>query len=130
MTVLVPLDGFLRDGIGTPYVTGEMLLRTLCTNYRVVVCHEGPEEEARSWLARRGLASLPAAIHGGAGMLDHMARERVHGSLDIVFTPDTEVAREVFAQGVTTMLVASSDFVNPRWRPERKSWGQLKEEMA
>lgn len=127
-TVVVPLDGLLRNDRGAPFMIGQFLYKTLAPTYRVCIASPLDIPTTEAWMRRHGLLGW-SRIHN-LPLLDALAYERVQSQVHFVVTPDEDEARAVFEQGITVLLIAGSDFVNPKWRAERPSWGQMMKEMA
>ena len=125
MTYLVAVDGVLRTERGVPVFDMKILVLSLIENARVVF--SAPEgSDAERFLGMERITGHAAVRYGN--FLDNLADERSQGYVSAVLTPDTEVARVAFEQGVTAMLVTASAFANPKWRPDWKSWGEIVEE--
>lgn len=125
MNILLPVDGVLRSDVGAPVQVGEDLYRSLVQFNRVVLCTRDREKDA-TWLLRRNLTEH-ADLRESPTLLDALAEERVAGHVELVIASDTDEAKKVFRQGIAVALLASTDFIDPRWRPERKSWGEIVE---
>lgn len=124
MTVLVEVPGVLRTEAGAPVQALLDTARGMCQYHRVVFASEDDRDEI--FLTREG-------VIGHAGfrqlpLLEALAEERTVGYVDLVITPDTETAREVARQGISVLLCSASTVVNPKWRPTRKSWGDISKE--
>lgn len=126
-TIIVPFDGLIRTDQGQPYQTGQILYKVLTSNYRVIVASLLEVEKTEAYLKRSGLLGW-ARIHQGS-VLGALRHERVQSHIHFVMTPDDTEAKQIFAQGVSVMLIGASDFVNPKWRPEKRTWGQLTADM-
>lgn len=125
MTVLIEVPGVLRTETGDP-VDGVIIpVRAMLESVRVVFT--SPEEKDELFLARESLKGYAAFRHGD--VLSSLAEERNMGNVDLVITPSTEAARVIHRQGISVMLSSPSRAVNPLWRPERRSWGELSEEF-
>jgi hypothetical protein len=122
-TVVVPFDGLIRTDQGHPFQLGQVLYKVLVGNYRVVLASSLTQDQTEGYLKRNGLLGW-ARIHEGT-VLEALAYERVQAHVHFAMTPDDMEARKIFEQGITVLLVGASDFVDPRWRPERPTWGQL-----
>lgn len=127
-TIIVPFDGLIRTDQGHPFQIGQVIYKVLVSNYRVVIASPLDQEKTEGYLKRNALLGW-ARIHEGT-ILDALRRERVQAHIHFVMTPDNIEAQQIFAQGVTVLLIAGSDFVDPRWRPEKKTWGQLVAEKS
>jgi hypothetical protein len=126
-TVIVPFDGLIRTDQGHPFQHGQILYKVLVSNYRVVIASPMTQDQTEGYLKRNALLGW-ARIHEGT-VIEALRHERVQSHVHFVMTPDDFEARQIFAQGVSVFLIGASDFVNPRWRPERPTWGKLTQEM-
>lgn len=124
MTFLVAVDGVLRDDRGNPLPDMKVLVVSLIANARVVFV--APEDSDVEIFLRRERITGYASVEYG-DFLSILSEERSQGYVQAIMTPDTHVIRQAFKQGVTGMLVTASAFVNPMWRPERRSWGEIEE---
>jgi hypothetical protein len=122
-TVVVAFDGVIRTDQGTPFQIGQMFYKVLVGGYRVVVASPLTVDQTEGYLKRNALLGW-ARIHEGT-VLEALAAERVQSHVHFAITPDDDEARKIFEQGITVMLVGASDFVNPKWRPDRPSWGAM-----
>lgn len=122
-TIVVPFDGLIRTDQGHPFQLGQVLYKVLVGNYRVVVASALPVDQTEGYLKRNALLGW-ARIHEGT-VLEALAHERVQSHVHFAVTPDDDEARKIFEQGITVLLVGASDFVNPKWRPDRPTWGEL-----
>jgi hypothetical protein len=125
-SVLVPMDGLLRNDLGAPFMIGQALYKVLAPQYRVCIASPMDQTTTENWMRRHGLLGW-SRIHN-LPLLEALAYERVQSHIHFVVTPDEDEARAVFAQGITVMLIAGSDFVNPKWRAERPTWGEMMKE--
>ena len=122
-TIIVPFDGLIRTDQGNPFQIGQVLYKVLVGNYRVVVASPLPVEKTEGYLKRNALLGW-ARIHEGT-VTEALAAERVQSHVHFVITPHDDEARHIFEQGVSVMLLGASDFVNPKWRPDRPTWGAM-----
>jgi len=124
MTVLIEVEGVLRTDTGDPVQGVELLVRSLLQDMRVVFC--STEENAENYLARQKLGSYVQVRKQPT--LEALADERTLGNVDVVITADTEIAKAIARQGVSVFLCAASTVVDPRYKPERKAWGDIVKE--
>ncbi len=124
MTVLIDVEGVLRTDTGDPVQSVELIVRSMLEDLRVVFCSE--EESAENYLARQKLDKFVQVRKQST--LEALADERTLGHVDVVITADTEVAKSIARQGVSVFLCASSTVVDPRYKPERKAWGDIVKE--
>ena len=124
-TIIVHVEGVLRTDVGVPLADGEQLVRTLIeTNRVVLVTGDTNEQKVRQFLALGGIKGY-ADIYYGVDLLEALRRERLLGHVYLVFLADTPTAQKVFDQGITVCLLAASTFINPEWKPTRKTWGEI-----
>lgn len=122
MTYLVAVDGVMRTDTGTPVKDVEILVRSLIVQQRVVF--SAPEDsDAAIYLEREGIVGHAGVRYGE--LLDTLRQERAQGYVQAVLTPDTEEAKQVFAQGISVFLVGAQRVVDSRWRPTKRSWGEI-----
>lgn len=124
MTVLIEVPGVIRTDTGDPIRGVQTAVLALVQNMRVVFCSTAENDEL--YVKREGFTGY--AGYREEPTLEALAKERAQGHVDLVITPDTDTAREVARQGVNVMLCAGSRVVDPRYRPERRSWGQISSE--
>lgn len=123
-TVIVPLDGLIRTDQGRPFQNGHLLYKTLVVNYRVVVASPMDVADTEDLLRRNALLGWAAVQEGS--VLEVLRKERANGGhIHFCMTPDADEASEIFKQGISVLTIHASDFVNPKWRPERKSWSEI-----
>lgn len=126
MTVVIPVRGVLKDDKGAPVQPMLMVAMAIMKNMRTVLSSEDERDEM--FCKREGLKGYAQFRIGKT--LDVLAEERVGNNVDLVFTADTDEAREIAKQGLTVSLVAASTTVNPKYRPSRKGWGTIVEEQG
>lgn len=122
MTYIIALDGVLRDERKIPVYGMKLLLMSLNEVSRVVLA-VSDVEEAERFLIRERMNDDYVLMRGTTVEVFHqeISRGEVYG----VFSADSAEVREVVSAGVTGMLVASSSFMDPRWRPDARTWGQI-----
>lgn len=125
MTAVIPVPGVLKDDRGAPVQAMLMVALAVMGSMRTVLVSDDERDEL--FCKREGLKGYAQFRLGKT--LDALAEERVGTHVDVVFTADTEEAREISKQGLTVVLVAASTAVNPKYRPSRKDWGAIVEEF-
>lgn len=125
MTVLIQVAGVLRTDSGAPVQSVLAAAKALSDGLRVVFVGEDAADEL--FLKREGLNTYGDFVTGP--LMDALANARASGHVGLVITPDPDDARAIAKQGVNVFLCAASIVTNPRWRPERKGWGEIVEEI-
>lgn len=140
MTVLMAVDGVLRQAGGGPLHDGFLLYQALSGDHLLILAVDGPTREADNWLRVHGL-QLHSQVIGDEvsyGDDDLRARQiavvRSKGRLDLLVEPDPDRVAAAVRQGVTSLLFAHPRYSRPEFSPDapkrkRRSWQSIKDEL-
>lgn len=138
MSVLIAMEGVLRDG--PKFVReGRLLVDALLgAQKRVVFMSDEPIDKAEHWLSRNG-------IFGYAGVLspsvavdpDEPLRERqiavarTVGHVDLVVDANPEVIKHCLDERIPSLLFAHPETLLPEWHPDTavKPWGDITSQL-
>jgi hypothetical protein len=139
MTVLVALDGVLRNETGGPIYEGILLYRSLCQTYKMILCCDTPIFEAEHWLKIHGLNLHDETLDDSVAIVNTDLRirqlklSRKQANIELLVDPDPERVALSMREGVTSLLFCHPKYQRPEFRPEskdsRRSWADIQDEV-
>lgn len=134
MTILIALDGVLRDG---PRMVreGRILFDVFHqADRRIVVMADESVERAEHWLATSGIKGHSGVL-GPSIAVDpdeplrqrQISAARAMGRVDLVIDGDPETIRHCLEIEVPALLFAHPKSSKPGWRPDgnRRTWAEI-----
>ena len=134
MSIIVALDGVLRDQYGDPIHAGIKLFHSLSEHYRVMLATDESQAEAERWCALQGVTNYAVLIDNSVSWPDKPLRHhqidqaRAHGQrLELIIDGDPDVAVYVTKLGIPVLLFASPKPAKPSFGVRR--WDEVTSEI-
>lgn len=138
MSVLVYMDGVLRDSSKRPISQGIALYRSLKTKTTAVIaCADS--KDADRWLRENKLRDLDSLIDlnipalGDDPEFRQFEYARAKGRVDLVITSNPELAKKLLAVGMTTIMFLHPHYLKEEFRPDSRkgiqSWADIVSEL-
>ena len=134
MSIIVALDGVLRDDHGDPVHAGLKIFHALSANYRVLIATDSNAAEAERWCLLQGITEYGVIIDNSLAWPDRPLREaqidaaRQHGQrIELVVDADADVALYAVSVGIPVMLFAAPKPTKPNFGIRR--WDEVTAEI-
>jgi hypothetical protein len=134
LTIIVALDGVLRDQYGDQIYTGVKLFHSLSEHYRVMLATDESAAEAERWCLLQGITNYAVMIDNSVSWPDKPLREhqidmaRQHGQrLELIIDGDPDVAVYATKIGIPVLLFATPKPAKPTFGIRR--WDEVTSEI-
>ena len=138
MAIVMFVDGVLRSESGSPIYQGLALYRMFNEDVRVILLTDEREKTNR-WLLEHKINKFDDLIDRNVpGVLEDPDIEQVkyvrsQGKVELVVTPDTELAKKLLEIGLDPLLFLHPTYLRPEFRPDGRqgirSWAAIEEEI-
>ncbi len=138
MAVLMYLDGVLRDPNLKPIVTGLTLFYNLNQGNAVTIACDDASK-ADTWLKNHKIQKVDFIIDYQIPALGDFPEwrqfeyARSKGHIDLVVTPNPELAKKLLEVGCTSLLFLHPRYLKEEFRPDSRkgvrSWGNIVSEL-
>jgi hypothetical protein len=137
MAVLLFIDGVIRNSKNAPIPTGMQLYRTLNESNRVLFLSRDKEKDDH-WLRQQKINKYDDIVGTDIPSYDGDYRQveyvRGLGPVEMVVTPDPELAKSLLSDGVTVLVFLHPIYTDDRFRPDSirkgfKAWAEVVAEI-
>lgn len=138
MAVLLYLDGVMRDPNNKPIVTGLTLFYNLNQGNAVTIASPD-SEKTDTWLKNHKINKVDFLIDykipaiGDFPEWRQFEYARSKGHIDLVVTPNPELAKKLLEVGCTSLLFLHPSYLKEEFRPDSRkgvrSWSSIVEEL-
>lgn len=139
MSVLIYLEGVLKDDENKPIYPGISLYKSLKERTSVVIACED-EKKADRWLKENRFKNIDSLIDRSISTASDFPEwrqfevARVKHRLDLVVTPNPELAKLLLVAGMPSTLFLHPKYLKEEFRPDNlkkgmKSWEEIVSEL-
>jgi len=137
MAVLMFIDGVLRTSKNAPIQNGLQLYRTLNETNRVLFMSADKEKDDH-WLRQHKINKFDDIVGPDIPSYDGAYRQveyvRGLGPVEMVVTPDPELAKALISDGITVLVFLNPVYTDDRYRPDSikkgfKAWAEVVDEI-
>lgn len=138
MSIIIFLDGVIRNETKTPIFEGISLYRALNADATVVFA-VSDEEEATKWCLQHKFQDVDGYIDDSKvktkedknfAKIEHI---RSAGTVFFVVTADVDLAKKCLEHGIRTLLFIHPIYMSHKFRPDSrtgvKSWSEIESEL-
>ena len=133
MSVLLTIEGVLKNEVGDPIPEGIKLFRALADDYRIILSSEDSPKFTDHWLKSHAIIGYGEVyddtkfFEGQNIRSRHIALAKASGPVELYIDADADFCAEALSMGIPALMFASPRFV--RTTRNVKPWEDLVNEV-